>query len=214
MARISRIARSLLGVGLGVVSAALAVSAVPGLSAPAAAPTTASTAAHPAPPKPTLGAHAAVLEGTWELVSMKLPDGSTLKPPVARGVIVIEKGVYLAASYLQPTSARTVGSVWEGQLIIEGDRFRLAPKTGYTYDSMAEQRVHSMLPPASTGKVTRGADGLVFTKEGGGTVTFPLGAARRIQADPDGLVMEHARTSLVPRIPDDLPGREPDKRPR
>ena len=71
-----------------------------------------------------------------------------------------------------------------------------------------------MLPPASTGKVTRGADGLVFTKEGGGTVTFPLGAARRIQADPDGLVMEHARTSLVPRIPDDLPGREPDKRPR
>ena len=80
---------------------------------------------------------------------MKLPDGSTLKPPVARGVIVIEKGVYLAASYLQPTSARTVGSVWEGQLIIEGDRFRLAPKTGYTYDSMAGQRVHPMLPPAA-----------------------------------------------------------------
>ena len=138
---------------------------------------------------------------------MKLADGTVLKPPIARGVIVIEKGVYLAASYLQPTSARTVGSVWEGQMIIEGEKFRLLPKTGYSYDSMAEQRVHSMLPPITTGTVSRSSEGLVFTKDGGGKVTFTAGTNTRRQVDPDGMVIEHVRTSLTPRIPDDLPGR-------
>lgn len=164
-------------------------------------------AAAPAPRAPTLGAHAAILEGTWELVAMTLPDGAVLKPPVARGVIVIDNGMYLAASYLQPPSARTVGSIWEGQLIIHGDRFDLVPHEGYRYDSTAEQRVHGELPPPVRGAVTRTDSGLVFAKDEGGRITFPAGANRRVQEEADGTVIEHARTSLVPRVPDDLPGR-------
>ena len=101
----------------------------------------------------------------------------------------------------------------DGQIHIEGDSFRLLPKTGYGYDSMAEHPVHSMLPPITSGSVARTSAGLVFTKEGGGKVTFAAGANTRHQEDPDGLIVEHVRTSLTPRIPDDLPGRSGAKRP-
>jgi hypothetical protein len=138
---------------------------------------------------------------------MTLPDGTVLAAPVASGVIVVDKGAYLAAAYLQPTPKRKVGSIFEGRLEITGASFRLVPATGYRYDSAAEFQVQKELPPVAKGVLRRDLAGLVFEKEGGGIVTFPAGKNQRVQQDPDGTTIVHRRTSLVPQIPKDLPGR-------
>ena len=140
---------------------------------------------------------------------MTLPGGKTLAPPVASGVIVIDRGVVLAASYVQAAPERKVGSLWEGRMVLGADRFDVVPEKGFRYDSGAKEPVTYVIPPKSGGRIEKGQDGSVkLLREDGGTITFEPGG-RRVQRDADGTVIVHERTSLVPRIPEDLPGRKP-----
>lgn len=158
-------------------------------------------------PPPGLGSHASLLEGTWEFRSLTRGGGVSLVPPDASGVIVIDRGVVLAASYLQASADRKVGNVWEGRMILGEDSFEVVPERGYRYDSAAAEPVVPLVPPRTKGSLEKLPDGaLLMTRADGGSVTFEPGG-RRVQRDADGTTIVHERTSLVPRVPDDLPGR-------
>ncbi len=180
-------------------------------SAPAARPASrspqpAAAGTRAALPVASLGPHAAALEGTWEFRSLSRPGAPTLVPPAASGLIVMDRGLVLAASYLQASPTRTVGSVWEGRMVLTADTFDVIPEKGIGYDSAAQEPAQVRLQPRSTGRIEVTAEGLRFTRSDGGSVTYDR-AGLRVQRDPDGTVIVHERTSLTPRIPDSLPGR-------
>ena len=190
-------------------TAAPAPRAASSVTPPPAKPRVKPPAKSPAtPPNATLGPYAAALEGTWEFRSMSIPHGPTLAPPAASGVIVIDKGIVLAASYVQATGTRKIGNLWEGRMILTADHYDIVPEKGFHYDSESKPLVTASVPPASKGVLEKTADGLTMRRPDGATVTFESGG-RRVQRDRDGTVIVHERTSLVPRIPDDLPGRTP-----
>jgi hypothetical protein len=199
---------------IAAIAACALIVALPAQAAPAgktSAATARTAAARAASPPPSLGPHASLLEGTWEFRSLTAPGGTKLSEPQASGVIVIDRGVVLAASYVQASPERKVGSVWEGRMILGADRFEVIPEKGVRYDSAASQQVTTSIPPRSSGRLERldgEVGGVRLVREDGGTVTFEEGG-RRVQRDPDGTTIVHERTSLVPRIPEDLPGRRP-----
>lgn len=186
--------------------AAAAAGAAP--AEPARRPPAAVRPGAPSAPQATLGPYAAALEGTWEFRSMSIPRGPTLTPPAASGVIVIDQGIVLAASYVQASASRKVGNLWEGRMILTADAYDIVPEKGIHYDSDAKQVVTASMPPASKGTIEKSAEGIEFRRADGSSVTFESGG-RRVQRDADGTVIVHERTSIVPRIPADLPGRAP-----
>lgn len=190
------------------VLASLMLSGLPGISASQQAATR-RPVARPSPP-PGLGVHASLLEGTWEFRSLTRADGVDLRPPAASGVIVIDRGVVLAASYVQAAADRKVGNVWEGRMLLSDGKYEVIPEKGVRYDSAAAEPVVPLVPPRSGGALERPEEGglRLVRSDGGGTVTFEPGG-RRVQRDSDGTVIVHERTSLVPRVPEDLPGRAP-----
>jgi hypothetical protein len=179
---------------------------VPDLAAAPVRPAASGPRAPVAPP-PGLGAHASLLEGTWEFRSLTRPDGVSLAPPAASGVIVIDRGVVLAASYVQASPERKVGSVWEGRMVFGEGTFEVIPEKGFRYDSKSDPPVNPSVPPRTRGRIEHPAEGgLRMVRDDGGSVTFEPGG-RRVQKDSDGTVIVHERTSLTPRVPEDLPGR-------
>lgn len=164
-----------------------------------------------------LGPLAPMLEGTWELEVLRLPGGRELRPPLAEGTIVVDGRTYLAAAYVLAGPDRKVGSLWQGDLDVElagGDdaagSFVMQPRAGFQYDSEAQPPARPSVPPAARGSVVVEDDAIVFQRQDGGVTRWLRGEARRVQQDPDGTVIEHVRTSLVPRVPEDLPGRSAD----
>ena len=148
-----------------------------------------------------------MLEGTWELESLTLPTGQVLKPPEATGVIVVDGDTYVAASYIMASASRKVGSAWEGIFGIREGRFKIVPTRGMRHDSAATPPNVNLVPPTSEGTVAATPDAMTFTRADGGQVTWSSRDRRRVQSEPDGTRIVHVRTSLVPTIPKDLPGR-------